>query len=407
MTTTFPPHSLDRLEPDLVRLRRDLHRHPELAFAERRTASIVRERLEALGLVVRSGVGGTGVVADLDGTEPGPRVLVRADMDAIPVTERTGLEYSSTTPGVMHACGHDAHVAALIGAATMLTDMPGLPGSIRFCFQPGEELLTGARRMIADGVMEGVDAVLGAHLLSPVPFGTVSVAHGAFLAGGDLFELRVIGKAGHGGTPQSSIDPIFAAAQVVCALQSVVARETRPGEPLVVSINAIQGGSAANVTVEAVTLRGTIRWFAPTERERGLARIEAIARGIGEALRVRIEFEVLGGAPVTSNVPEYAALVDEAVTESGRATVVDGGPITATDDVAYLLDMVPGAFFLVGAGGPSAVPHHHPAFEIDERAIGLMSEVLARAAIKVLHHTSTARRARGYGRAPVSVTLTR
>jgi amidohydrolase len=375
-----------RLEPDLVRLRRDLHRHPELAFAERRTASIVRERLEALGLAVRSGVGGTGVVADLEGTTSGPRVLVRADMDALPIMEQTGLEYSSTTPGVMHACGHDAHASALIGTATVLAEMRELRGSIRFCFQPGEEVLTGARRMIADGVMDGVDAVLGAHLLSPIPFGTVSMAHGPFLAGGDLFELRVIGKAGHGGTPQSSIDPVYAAAQLITALQSIVARETRPGEPLVVSINAIQGGSAANVTVEAVTLRGTIRWFAPTERERGLARIEAIARGVGEALRVRIEFDVLGGASVTANVPAYAALVDEAVTDTGRATSVDAGPITATDDVAHLLDMAPGAFFGVGAGGPDAVPHHHPAFEIDERAIGLMSEILARAAIKALHH---------------------
>jgi amidohydrolase len=386
MTLSVPPLALDRLEPDLIRLRRDLHRHPELAFAERRTASIVRERLEALGLAARSGVGGTGVVADLEGTTPGPRVLVRADMDALPITEQTGLDYSSTTPGVMHACGHDAHVSALIGTATVLAEMRDLPGSIRFCFQPGEEVLTGARRMIADGVMEGVDAVLGAHLLSPIPFGTISMAHGQFLAGGDLFELRVIGKAGHGGTPQSSIDPVYAAAQVITALQSIVARETRPGEPLVVSINAIQGGSAANVTVETVTLRGTIRWFSSTERERGLARIEAIARGVGEALRVRIEFDVLGGAPVTSNVPEYAALVAEAVTESGRATLVDGGPITATDDVAHLLGMAPGAFFAVGAGGPGAVPHHHPTFEIDERAIGLMSEILARAAIKALHH---------------------
>jgi amidohydrolase len=213
------------------------------------------------------------------------------------------------------------------------------------------------------------------------------MALGPFLAGGDLFELRVIGKAGHGGTPQSSIDPVYAAAQVITALQSIVARETRPGEPLVVSINAIQGGSAANVTVDAVTLRGTIRWFSVAERERGLARIEAIARGVGEALRVEIEFEVLGGAPVTANVREYAALVAEAVTDSGRATLIDGGPITATDDVASLLEMAPGAFFLVGTGGPGAIPHHHPAFEIDERAIGLMSEILARAALKALHYT--------------------
>jgi amidohydrolase len=386
MTSNALAHTVARLEPDLVRLRRDLHRHPELAFAERRTASIIAERLKALGLVVRSGVGGTGVVADLEGTAPGPRVLVRADMDALPILEQTGLDYSSTTPGVMHACGHDAHMSALIGAATLLAEIRELPGTIRFCFQPAEEVLTGARQMIAAGVMDGVDAVLGAHLFSPIPFGTVSMAVGPFLAGGDLFQLRVIGKAGHGGTPQSSIDPVYAAAQVITALQSVVARETRPGELLVVSINAIQGGSAANVTVEAVTLRGTIRWFSATERERGLARIEAIARGVGEALRVQIEFEVLGGAPVTSNVPEYAALVEEAVTESGRATLIDGGPITATDDVAYLLAMAPGAFFLVGTGGPGAVPHHHPAFEIDERAIGLMSEILARAAIKVLHY---------------------
>ncbi len=386
MTAGVPSRILGQLEPDLVRLRRDLHRHPELAFVERRTAFIVRERLEALGLAVRSGVGGTGVVADLEGTAPGPRVLLRSDMDAIPVTEQSGLEYASVTPGVMHACGHDAHVSALIGAATVLTDMPDLPGSIRFCFQPAEEVLTGARRMIADGLMDGVDAVVGAHLLSPISFGSVVVPHGTFLAGGDLFELTVIGKAGHGGTPQSSIDSVYAAAQVVSALQSVVARETRPGEPLVVSINAIQGGSAANVAVEAVTLRGTIRWFSQSERERGLDRIEAIARGVGQALRGQIEFAVLGGAPVTRNVPEYAALVDEAVAESGRATSVDPGPMTATDDVAHLLDLAPGAFFGVGAGGPDAAPHHHPAFQIDERAIGLMSEILVRAAVKALRH---------------------
>lgn len=384
MDATDLHEAVARLEPDLIRLRRDLHRHPELAFGEHRTAAIVRQRLEGLGLTVRTGVGGTGVVADLHGRRPGPTVLIRADMDAIAVEERTGLDYASMTPGAMHACGHDAHVSALIGAATVLTEVPDLAGTLRFCFQPAEELLTGAQRMIADGVMDGVDCVFGAHLLSTMPVGTVSVSHGPVLAGGDLFELRVFGKAGHGGTPQSSIDPVYAAAQIVTALQSVVARETRPGEPLVVSINAIHGGSAANVTVEAVTLLGTIRWFSRAERERGLARIEAIARGVGEGLRVQVEFEVMGGAPVTSNVTEYAALVEEAVVETGRATSIDAGAITATDDFAHLLEMKPGAFCLVGAGGPDAFPHHHPAFDIDERAIALTSEILARAAIKAV-----------------------
>lgn len=376
--------AIDRLEPELIRLRRDLHRHPELGFAEERTASIVRQRMEALGLKVRAGVGGTGVIADLQGSRPGPTVLIRADMDSIPVSERTGLEHASITPGVMHACGHDAHVSALIGAATVLAEVHDLAGTIRFCFQPAEELLSGARRMIEDGVMDGVDRVLGAHLLVSLPFGTVSVPHGPVLAGGDLFELRVIGKAGHGGTPQSSIDPVFAAAQVVTALQSVVARETRPGEPLVVSINAIHGGSAANVTVEMVVLRGTIRWFSVAERERALERIEGIACGVGQGLRAQVEFEIAGGAPVTENVPECATLIADAVAETGRATAIDMGPITATDDFAHLLARKPGAFCLVGAGGPGAYPHHHPAFDIDERAIALTSEILASAAIKAV-----------------------
>lgn len=388
MNATSLRDAIARVEPSLVQLRRDLHQHPELAFAEERTASIVRERMEGLGLSVRSGVGGTGVVAELQGTLPGPTVLIRADMDALPISERTGLAFASTTPGVMHACGHDAHVSALIGAATVLTEVHDLAGTLRFCFQPAEEVLAGAQRMIADGVMDGVDCVLGAHLLSSVSFGMVSVVHGPFLAGGDLFELKVIGKAGHGGTPQLSVDPVYAAAQIVTALQSVVARETRPGEPLVVSVNAIQGGSAANVAVETVTLRGTIRWFSAAERERGLGRIAAIARGVGEGLRVRVEFEIFGGAPVTANIPEYATLVDEAVTETGRAIPIDAGALTATDDFAYLLELEPGAFFGVGAGGPNAVPHHHPAFDIDERAIALTSEILARAAIKAGRRTA-------------------
>ena len=270
--------SLEKIEPDLIALRRDIHRHPELGFTEERTASIAAERAKTLGLEVRAGLGGTGVIADLDGAQPGPTLLLRADMDALPVQETTGVDFTSQVPGMMHACGHDAHVSALIGAATLLSEMRDeIAGRVRFAFQPAEELLTGASRMIEDGAMDGVDQVLGAHVFSIAPYGAVVTMPGPMLAGASAFELKVIGKAGHGGMPDTSVDPIYAAAQVITALQSIVARETRPGERLVVSIAAIEGGKAFNVVVEEVTLKGTVRWFTEVERDRALSRIDGIA----------------------------------------------------------------------------------------------------------------------------------
>ena len=384
MTDTIRPR-IDKLEPDLVALRRDLHRHPELGHQEHRTSAMVADRMTALGLDVRIGVGGTGVLADLAGSAPGATLLIRADMDALPVTETTGHDFASQTPGVMHACGHDAHVAALVGAATLLTDSrEDLAGRIRFCFQPAEELLDGASAMIGDGAMDGVDQVLGAHVFSIAPYGTVVSMAGPMLAGADAFELRIVGKAGHGGMPQLSVDPVFAAAQVVTALQSIVARETRPGEPLVVSIAAIEGGSAFNVVVDEVTLRGTIRWFSPAERERALARIPVIARGVCDALRAEAKFTIVGSVPVTANVAEHSALLEAAVTDTGRAVAVNPGPITGSEDFSRFLELAPGAFFGVGAGGPEAAPHHHHAFDIDERAIALTAEIFARTALRRL-----------------------
>jgi amidohydrolase len=377
--------AVEKVQSDLISLRRDLHRHPELGFAEERTASLVAERMRSLGLSVRTGVGGTGVLADLAGELPGPVLLIRADMDGLPVTEATGLEFASLNPGTMHACGHDAHVAALVGAASVLSEMrAAIAGTVRFCFQPAEELLAGAPRMIDDGAMDGVDRVLGAHLLAMAPFGQVIAVPGPFLAGADFFELRIVGQAGHGGMPHLSIDPVYAAAQVVSALQSIVARETRPGERLVLSITAIQGGQAANVTVEEVRLLGNLRWFSQDERQRALERIQVIARGVCESLRARAEFTVETSAPVTINSLEETSVVERAARDTGWATVVNPGPITASDDFAYLLDGVPGTYFGVGAGGPGAAPHHHQRFDIDERAIGLMSELFVRATLAFL-----------------------
>jgi amidohydrolase len=374
-----------RLEPDLVRLRRDLHRHPELGFKETRTASVVAERLQRLGLRVRTGVGTTGVLADLDGAQPGPTLLIRAELDGLPVSEATGLSYASDALGAMHACGHDAHMAAVIGAATLLADARDtFAGRVRFCFQPAEELLRGAEAVIADAAMAGVDQVLGAHLLSALPFGTVAAPRGEFLSGADFFEITVTGVAGHAGMPHCTVDPILAAAQLVSALQSIVARETKPGERLVVGIAAINGGAAANVAVEDVTLLGNLRWFEESQRKRALERIQAITAGVCQGLRTRHSFKVTGGAPVTANSGDQAALVAQAVAESGRARTVDVAPLNASDDFAYFLQHAPGAFIGIGAGGPEAPPHHHPAFMIDERAIALTAELLVRTTRKVL-----------------------
>ncbi len=370
------------LEPDMVRLRRELHQAPELAFEESATGDRLTEQLAGLGLVVRRGVGGSGLVADFDGAAPGPRLLIRAEMDALPISEATGLRFASATRGVMHACGHDAHMAAVVGAARALVELRDqLVGSIRFCFQPAEEILSGAEAMIRDGVLDGVDRVLGGHVLSGVPVGTVLNVPGPVLAGADFFEISVTGRAGHAGMPESTVDPVLAAAHVVSALQAIVARETRPGERLVIGIAAINGGNAANVATDTVRLRGNVRWFSEETRERALERIQAVAAAVCAALRASSAFMVIASAPVSINSAAELDVVRAATAATGRAISIDSGPITASDDWARLSELRPGAFFHVGAGGPAAPPHHHPAFDIDESAIGLMSEVLVRTAL--------------------------
>ncbi|XYH93306.1 M20 metallopeptidase family protein [Sorangium sp. So ce1128] len=373
------------LDGDLVALRRDLHRHPELGYAEVRTSHVVAERLRKLGLSVRTGVAGTGVIADLDGERPGRTVLLRADMDALPVVERSSHDFPSEISGVMHACGHDAHVSALLGAAELLAARRDrIAGRVRFLFQPAEELAGGALQMIQAGALDGVDQALGAHVMSPLPFGVMATRTGPFFAGIDAFELVVVGKAGHGGLPHMSVDPIYAAAQVVTALQSIVSRETKPGEPVVVSISAISGGNAANVVVERVTLQGTVRWFSRENREHALERVQAIASGVCSALRAGCEFKVVSTSPVTTNAAAPVDLITAAARETERADVMDPGPLTVSEDFSEFTDRVPGCLFTVGAGGPTAAPHHHHAFDLDERAIGLIAEIFTRATLSAL-----------------------
>jgi amidohydrolase len=303
-------------------------------------------------------------------------------MDALPIAESTGREFSSTAPGVMHACGHDAHVAAAVGAAAILAELRGdLAGSVRFCFQPAEEILSGAAAMIDAGALDGVDRVLGGHVLSMFPPGTVLNVPGPVLAGADFFELAVIGTAGHAGMPSSIVDPVLAAAHVVSALQAIVARETNPSDALVLSLTAINGGTAANIVTDQVRLKGSIRWFSEETRQRALERIPAVASGVCEALRATSSFTVVASAPVSVNARPELDVVEAATAATGRAVSVNPGPITASDDWARYTERLPGAFFMLGAGGSGAAGHHSPAFDIDEAAIGLMAELFVRTAM--------------------------
>lgn len=372
-------------DPDIVALRREFHRFPELAFEENHTQAKVAEFLKNLGLPVRTGIAKTGIIADLEGEQPGKTLLLRADMDGLPVEERHHCDYASRHTGVMHACGHDAHMSALLFAAKLLCERRhAFAGRIRFLFQPAEELAGGALQMVNEGALDGVDMALGAHVFTPYSFGTIATRVGNFFAGLDAFELDVIGQAGHGGMPQAAVDPIVASAHVISALQTIVSRETRPGEPLVVSVTSISGGVAANVVVERVTLRGAIRWHSEGNRERALARLRSISEGICEALRAQCELRITSSAPVTINAEQPVEWIKTAAHHTGRAKVIDPGPLTVAEDISEFLNRVPGCLFAVGAGGPGAPPHHHHAFDIDERAVGLTTEIFVRAALHAL-----------------------
>ena len=383
--------AVERLREQLVDTRRDLHRNPELSFLENRTAELCAWRCEELGFTVTTGVGTpTGVVADLDGGRPGPTLMVRADIDALPIVEHggDGRPAVSAVEGTMHACGHDGHTSIALGVASILASVrDSWAGRLRMCFQPAEEVAGGAEPMIAGGAAEGVDSVLGIHLWSPLEAGRIGVTSGPLFGSADLFRLRVHGRGGHGGMPHTSIDPIVASAAVVSALQTIASRETSPFAPVVVTIGKIVGGSAFNVIAEDVLLEGTVRALEQEVRERTLRRIEEIAQSVAAAHRCSAVFERLAGCPPVVSDESMADLVRRAAVETvGAARVERAAPLTIGDDVALFLQKAPGCYFLVGAGRPGRenAPHHHPEFDIDESCLTVGVEVLTRAALAVL-----------------------
>jgi len=383
----------EALRDDLVALRRDLHMHPELGFQEFRTSQLVAERLDALGYEVQRGVGKTGVVALLQGGLPGDRtVLLRFDMDALPIQEQNEVPYRSITPGVMHACGHDAHTAVGIGVATLLMrHREQLPGSIKLMFQPAEEGLGGAFAMIDDGLLQNPrpDVALGLHVSSTHDLGTAVVRSGAMMAASDSFRVVVHGRGGHGAHPEQTIDAVLVAAQIVVALQTIVARNVNPEEPGVVTVGALHAGEAGNVIAETAELRGTIRSFSPEVRELLHRRVREVCEGVATTLGATAEVLLRIGVDATVNAPRPTAVLHAAVAAVlGDDNINTTYRTTGGEDFSAVLARVPGSFFFIGARSDAQgfnFPHHNPRFDIDEACLPQGVAILCDAAVRCLN----------------------
>jgi len=381
----------ESISGSLTAWRRDLHQHPELGFHEQRTAGIIAQSLRDLGLEVQTGVAETGVVALLEGGRPGRTLLLRWDMDALLIVEATGAAYASLEPGKMHACGHDGHVAIGLGVARLLyAQRKALPGRIKLVFQPAEEGLGGAERMIASGVLESPtpEIALGVHLWNSRPVGWVGITDGPMMAGAELVEIEIQGSGGHGAAPHQAQDPVVAAAQVISALQTVVARNVDPRATAVVSITQVHGGEAFNVIPERAVLRGTIRTFKPDVRQTVLRRVEQVAAGVAGAMDCTARVRLTPLTPPVVNDPRIAGRVRAVARRVLPGTSIDESERSmVSEDMAFFLQSVPGCFVFVGSANAARgldAPHHNPGFDFDEAALPRAVALLAAAAIDLL-----------------------
>jgi amidohydrolase len=377
-----------RLSPDVraladevVTLRRDFHRHPELLFDLPYTSGRVADYLRGLGLEVKEGIGRSGVVALLRGAKPGPTVLYRADMDALPLQEETGYEFASATDGLMHACGHDGHVAvALVMARLMAARRERLAGTIAFLFQPAEEGGDGAGAMIEDGVLDLVkpDTCFAMHLNNDEPVGRVGVREGGVFAGSNEFRIRLLSRGGHGAAPHQAPDLIVVASHIVLALQTIVSRTVDPLESAVVTVGLLHAGTKSNILPTDTLLEGTVRTFDRALAEKVAARIEALARAIAGAHGAGLEYQFVANYPPTINAPAPTALVEEVVRDLLGADGVSRYRTMGSEDMSRFLERVPGCYYNIGSAHPAGAdtfPHHSGRFNPDERALTLAVEV--------------------------------
>ncbi len=365
----------EKIEDEVISLRREFHQNPELGFEEVETAKKVADYLTRLGLDVETGIARTGVVGILKGDLPGPVIALRADMDALPIIEKTGVEYASKVSGKMHACGHDGHMAMLLGTAKILSQLRSqLKGTVKFIFQPAEEGLGGAQPMIEEGVLDPkVDAIFGIHLWPGYQSGTIVLKYGAMMAAPDHFILKIKGKGGHGSAPHETVDAIAVSAQVISALQQIVSRQITPTQPVVVSIGTINGGYRDNVIADEVKMTGTVRTLCPDLRDEIPRKMEEIIKGVTTAFGADYELEYKQLYPPIINDDKMVNLVKEVgekVLGLEKVNVIKE-PVMAGEDFAYFLEKVPGTFIHLGcsSGPETSYPLHNPKFNMDEKAL--------------------------------------
>ncbi|WP_283163088.1 M20 family metallopeptidase [Alicyclobacillus mengziensis] len=381
---------VEAVKDDVVKWRRYLHQNPELSFEEVQTSQFVYDTLMTFGGLEVTRPTQTSVLAKLRGNHPGPVLGIRADMDALPIDEENAFEFVSKTPGKMHACGHDGHTAMLLGTAKILTQFKDqIHGEVRFIFQHAEELFPGgAQQMVDAGVLEGVEAVIGIHLWSPLEIGKIAVRTGPFMAASDAFHISIQGKGGHAAQPHLTIDPIVIAAQVVTNLQHIVSRNFDPIDPLVLSITQFHAGTAHNIIPEKVELAGTVRSFKPGLRDEVPVQMEQIIKGLTEAHGASYEFRYEKGYAAVMNDAAVTEKVRTALVETfGEDVVVEGEQQMGGEDFSAYQQVVPGTFFYVGAGNAEKgiiYPHHHPKFTIDEEALPIGVESFVNIVLKTL-----------------------
>lgn len=377
-----------RIEPELIEIRRDIHAHPELGFEEVRTAGVVARELTRLGIRHQTGVGKTGVVGLIEGGRPGPVLAIRADMDALPIEEASGLAFASTKPGLMHACGHDIHTTTLLGVAAVLRELaPRLSGTVKLVFQPAEEGLGGMKAMIDDGVMDTpkIDMALAFHNHPDMPVGTFGYVHGPCLAASDRFDITVRGKSGHAAYPHTTVDPIVAASILVAQLQTVVSREVKPTQPAVVTVGAIQGGTTYNIIPDACLIKGTVRTLHPQARDAAEGAIKRLAAGMLEGMRVACEVDYRRGVPSLRNDDRVLEPAVAAVRRQFGDVVDEFEASLGGEDFALMADLVPSFQLRVGSSQPGRQDRlHNSAYQPDERCIGFGVQALSRAALELL-----------------------